>query len=112
MSEANTIFNKEGEIIGIAKFGKAWLKNSKDILNNILGKYDYDDEGFVYSNDNEKVASFGNGVVLSMCGKELGRYKNYELTIDGKVVGKCIGCDGVSALALVFIFGKNSYAKF
>ena len=106
MSEANTIYNKNGEIIALAKFGKAWLKKSKGFL----GKYDYDDEGFVYSNDNEKVASYGNGLVLSMSGKELGRYKNYELSIDGEIVGKCIGCDGVSALALVFIFGTRSNA--
>ncbi|MFC3192627.1 hypothetical protein ACFODZ_00105 [Marinicella sediminis] len=103
MPEMNTIIDKDGKIIAFARHGIGWLKVEQHIR---LGEYDYGEEGFVYSNDGEKTASFGKGLVKDLSGKELGRYENHDLMIDGQLVGRCIGFAGVAALALVFIFQK------
>ena len=98
MAEMNTIYDLNGNIIGIFRFGVAWKKEPRERL----GEYD----DFVYANDGTMLAKIGDTGVVDIIGDSLGEFKGRELWVAGKKVGECIGNKGAAAAAIVFLFRK------
>jgi hypothetical protein len=102
MAEMNTIYDADGKIVGIFRFGVAW---SKDPLVR-LGEYDdTGSTGCVYDNDRNEVARYKDGLVSDLQGKQIGSFTKGELRMRDSIVGRCVGNDGAAAAALALLFG-------
>ncbi len=65
MSEHNSIYNINGELVGRFKHGVAWSSPGMERL----GEYG---EEFVHDNDGAMIAKINDGHVLNIVGEELG----------------------------------------
>ena len=101
MSEWNTIYNLDKEIVGLFSHGVAWTK--KDRVR--LGEYDDD---FVYDNEMSVVAKICEGTVLDIIGETIGKIVGRDLFIADKKVGSFIGYECAGAAAIVLLFSKYS----
>jgi hypothetical protein len=101
MSEWNTIYDMDNNVIGIFRHGVAWRKEPRERL----GVYDDD---FVYNNDTEVLAKISGDSVVDIIGDLIGEIKNKDLYINGKHVGKFIGSKSAGAAALVLLFHKHN----
>ena len=99
MSEWNTIYNLDDEIIGQFSHGVAW--NKKDRIR--LGEYDDD---FVYDNDMSVLGKIAGDAVVDIIGDTIGEISGRELFISGKKVGHFIGSKSAGAAAVVLLFSR------
>lgn len=101
MSEKNSIFNTEGELVGRFRHGVAWSSPEMDRL----GEYDLE---FVYDNDKSVIAKINDGHVLNIIGEEIGYISGNEIFVGDSKVGSYIGLPEAGASAVAFIFNKGS----
>lgn len=106
MAEMNTIYDSDGKIVGVFRFGVAWARDPRVRL----GEYEEDagSAGQVYDNNRNVVARFSDGLVSDLDGNQIGRFMDGQLRIGDSIVGKYIGNDGAAAAALALIFGSNT----
>lgn len=100
MSEHNSIFDLNGELVGRFRHGVAWSSQNKERLG------EYDDE-FVYDNDGSMVAKVNDGSVLNIIGEEIGNISSNNIFVSGAKVGSYIGNQsaGAASIALIFNIG-------
>ena len=85
--DMNTFYDLDKNAIGMFMTGVAWTKPERVRL----GSYDMHCEpGYIYNNENEKVAVFDKGVVSGIDGITIGEYRNSTIYINNKVVGSYI----------------------
>ena len=100
----NTFYDLDKNAIGMFSCGVAWTKPERVRL----GSYDIHIEpGYIYNNENEKVAIFDDGVVSDMEGNHIGEYRDRSIYINNKIVGSYIASDYAAAASVVLLFGKN-----
>lgn len=84
MAEMNTIYNREGEIVGIFRLGVAWAKEPTQRL----GTYN---ESSIYDNCGKLLANFDGLRITSADGTQIGEVRGDQLFVNNDLVGKCIG---------------------
>jgi hypothetical protein len=97
MSEHNSIYNNEGDLVGSFKRGVAWSSPNLERL----GEYD---EEFVHDNEGIMLAKINDGHVLNIIGEELGYISGKDIFVGNSKVGSYIGLSESGAAAIVFIF--------
>ena len=97
MSEHNSIYNINGELVGRFRHGVAWSSPSMERL----GEYD---EEFVHDNDGTMIAKINNGHVLNIIGEKLGHISGKEIFVANSKVGSYIGLPESGAASIAFIF--------
>nr|WP_320012420.1 hypothetical protein [uncultured Desulfobulbus sp.] len=100
MSEQNSIYNIEGELVGRFRNGVAWSSPGMDRL----GLYDQE---FVYDNDKSIIAEINDGHVLNIIGEEIGHISGKVIFVGKSKVGTYIGLPEAGAAAIVFIFNRG-----
>ena len=100
MSENNSIYDIEGNLVGRFKHGVAWTYPEMERL----GEYD---EEFVYDNDGTMIAKVNEGHVLNIIGEDLGHVLGNEIFLGNSKVGSYMGLpeSGAASIALVFNIG-------
>lgn len=97
MSEHNSIYNIDGELVGRFRYGVAWSSPGMERL----GEYD---EEFVYDNEGTMIARINDGRVLNIIGEELGYTSDKEIFVANTKVGNYIGLPESGAASIAFIF--------
>lgn len=100
MSEHNSIYDLEGNLIGRFRHGVAW---SSPVMER-LGEYDDD---FVFDNDRTMIAKVNDGHVLNIIGEELGYISGNEIFVANSKVGSFIGLSSSGTAAVALIFNKR-----
>ncbi|PHS14983.1 MAG: hypothetical protein COA86_15085 [Kangiella sp.] len=102
--DMNTFYDLDENAIGMFSCGVAWTKPERVRL----GSYDiHIDPGYIYNNENEKIAVFDAGVVSDLKGNLIGEYRDRFIYINNEVVGSYIASDHAAAASVVFLFGKE-----
>ncbi len=100
MSEHNSIYNIDGELVGRFRHGVAW--SSPNIER--LGEYD---ENFIHDNEGNMIAKINNGHVLNIIGEDLGYISGKEIFVANNKVGSFIGLPESGAASIAFIFNSG-----
>ena len=100
MSEHNSIFNINGELVGRFRHGVAWSSPGMQRL----GEYDKE---CVYDNDGIMIAKINNGRVLNTMGEKLGHISGKEIFVADIKVGSFIGLAESGAASIAFIFNAD-----
>ena len=97
MSEQNSIYDIEDNLVGRFRHGVAWSSPNMERLG------EYDDE-FIFDNDRNMIAKFNDGQVLNIIGEEIGHISGNEIFVANSKVGRYIGLPvcGAAAVALIF----------
>ena len=97
MSEWNTIYNINHEIVGTCRHGIAWSRPD----NKKLGEYD---DHFIYNKNKNIVGKIVGNQVVNLKGEPIGNISNKDLFVEDKKVGSYIGSKaaGFAAIALLF----------
>ena len=101
MSEHNSIYNINGELVGRFRHGVAWSSPERKRL----GEYD---EEFVHDNDGSMIAKINDGHVLNILGEELGYISGKEIFVGETKVGSFIGLPESGAASIAFIFDARA----
>lgn len=101
MPEMNTIYDAQGNVIGIFRFGVAWESKT----NKRLGEYH---ENSIYDNNKNKIAESKGNEVYNITGHKLGEVINQQLFVNDNAVGKCIGSQEAATAAIALLFSSNT----
>ena len=99
MSEWNTIYDNNNNIVGTLRHGVAWQKSN----GGRLGEYD---DQYAYDNDRNIIAKIVGSIVEDMNGKKIGHVIGKELYISNEKVGHYIGSQNAGAAAIALVLAK------
>jgi len=97
MSQHNSIFDLNDELVGRFRHGIACSTQNDERLG------EYDDE-FVYDNEGSMVAKISDGYVLNILGEEIGNISGNNIFVSGTKVGSYIGNQNAGAASIALIF--------
>jgi len=101
--DMNTFYDLDKNIIGMFSTGVAWAKPERVRL----GSYDeHREPGYIYDNDDKKIATFNNGIVSDLDGNIIGEYRDRLIYIKGETVGSYIASKYAAAASVVLLYGK------
>ena len=101
--DMNTFYDLDKNIIGMFSTGVAWTKPERVRL----GSYDeHREPGFIYDNDDRKIATFDKGIVSDLDDNIIGEYRDRLIYIEGEIVGSYIASKFAAAASVILLYKK------